>query len=435
MTKALTYRETGKLNEAFPHKVCINLDRRPDRWQRMELKFAQQGIELVRRFPALDGDVLDIPACWIHTPGAYGCLVSHLQVVREARQLGVPSVLIFEDDVIFDQQLQEKFGIFIAEVPSDWDMLFLGALHKDKPIEIANHVARISKANSTYAYAMRSSVFDDFIELNRKADEVLDINTFVLQQRFNCYCFMPNLVWVETEYSDVQKRLEHHWYLARSLVLFGTEVDRLLSNTTIVFAHKDVMGTGRATENLMFLVRYYEEFFSPLIAMVIVEQGPRPTIDSASLPKGCKYVFLSDEGLFDRKRCFNTGIANCDPEKRFLILSDNDVYLETLDIRANLRMCEEYDGATGFSMVIDLTREESLRLRDTNTTRGLDVTKNAAPVGSDGRNYCCFFNREALEILGGWHEGRLEEVDSLLSIQEKPRIFQSPNHALRLQHN
>ena len=41
------------------------------------------------------------------------------------------------------------------------------------------------------------------------------------------------------------------------------------------------------------------------------------------------------------------------------MLSDGDLYLETLDIRANLLMCEEYDGATGFSEVIDLTAEQA----------------------------------------------------------------------------
>jgi glycosyl transferase family 25 len=432
MIKALTDRTIGSLNEAFPHKVCINLDRRPDRWQRMQLKFAEHGIQSVRRFSALDGDVLDIPAHWIHTPGAYGCLLSHLEVIREARQLGVSSVLIFEDDVVFDPNLQEKFGTFIEEVPSDWDMLFLGALHKDKPIRIAEHVARISKANSTYAYALRSTVFDDFIELNRKAEEVLDINSFVLQQRFNCYCFVPNLAWVEAEYSDVQKRLERHWYLEKSLVLFGTQVDRLLSDTTIVFAHKDYTGTGRATENLMFLVDYYDEFFSPFISIVIVEQGAKPAIDSAKLPENCKYIFLPDEGPLNRARCFNTGIASSDAERKLFILSDNDLYLETLDIRANLIMCAEgYDGANGFSNVIDLAQEESLRLRGTKTTRGIDITEHGIAVNNGAQSYCSFFTRDALETLGGWHESLLS---GLVSVQAKPRrIFQSPNHALRLQ--
>jgi glycosyl transferase family 25 len=435
MTKAITNRTTRGINEAFPYKICINLDRRPDRWQQMQLKFDQHGIHSVRRFPAFDGENLKLPENWVHTPGAYGCLLSHLQVIREARQLGVSSVLIFEDDVVFDPHLQKKFRACIKQLPADWDMLFFGALHKDEPIKVADDIARISKANSTYAYALRDTVFDDFIELNRKTEEVLDNNSLVLQQQFNCYCFMPHLAWVETDYSDAQQRLMHHWYLQESLVLFGPRVDRLLSDTTIVFAHRDHSGVGRATKNLMYLVHYYDKFFSPYIAMVIVEHGPQLTLDPATLPTNCKYVFLRDEGPFSRERCFNTGMSNSNPRRKFVILSDNDIYLETLDIRANLRMCERYDCATGFSKIIDLTNEDSLRLRNTRTTRGIDITKNALQINNERQGYCCFFNREAIQILGRWDEEGSEKVGPLLSlqVQQQFRVFQSPNHALRLQ--
>lgn len=397
----------------------------------MQLRFAQHGVQSVDRFAALDGNDIKIPEHWIHTPGAYGCLVSHLQVISEARQLGLSSVLIFEDDVVFDEHLNDNFESFIKEVPTDWDILFFGALHKDEPIRLAEHVVRISKANSTYAYALRSTVFDDFIELNRNAADVLDNNNYVLQQRFNCYCFMPNLAWVENEYSDVQKRLERHWYLERSLVLFGHRVDTLLSQTTIVFAYNDCTGNETVRANLMFLAHYYQEFFSPFIAMVIVEQGRKPTIDSLSLPESCKYVLVPAEGPLNRERCFNVGIINADPQRKFLILSDSDIYLETLDIRANLKMCEEYDAVTGFTKVIDFTHENSLRLRETNTTRGIEITMNAA--SNVAPSYCCFHNRETIDTLGGWHEGLLKETSALPLDQPKPhRVFQSPNHALRL---
>jgi GR25 family glycosyltransferase involved in LPS biosynthesis len=434
MTKAVTKLPAGGINEAFPHKVCINLDRRPERWQQMRLKFARHGIRSVRRFPALDGDRLDIPAHWLHTPGAYGCLRSHLRVVGEARRRGLPSVLIFEDDAVFDPHLRKKFRAYIKQLPPDWDMLFFGALHKDELIRVSDNIVRLTRSNSTYAYALRDTVFDAFIELNGKAEDVLDNNSFLLQRRFNCYCFMPHLAWVETGYSDAQRRLEHHWYIQESLVLFGAGVDRLLSETTVVFAHSGHARGGRAAENLMFLAHYYHEFFSPHMAIVIVEQGARPTINRAALPADCKYVFLRDDGPFDRERCFREGVGSSDPGRKFVILSDDDIYLETLDIRANLRMCERYDCATGFSHIVDLTDEDSLRLRTTKTTRGIDITKNGPPVKNERRGYCCFITREALRVPGGRGEGGAGKGGLLLPLRagRQLRVFQSPNHALRL---
>lgn len=342
----------------FPLTVCINLDRRPERWQRMQHAFADQGIDSVRRFSAIDGNETVLPHGWLHTTGAYGCLLSHVQVVREARDAGVPSVLIFEDDAVFDPHFKEKFASFIQELPDDWDMLFLGALHKDAPTKVSEHVARITKANSTFAYAIRNTVFDAFIELNSRAEHVLDMNSYVLQERFNCYCFMPNLVWVESEYSDVQNRVENHWYLEKSLVLFGSHVDQLLSETEIIIS------PGSA--NLDFLVEYYREYFAPLVSI---------------------------------------NIGNTNSTKEFRLVLDDDIYLEAMDIRANLLMCEEYDAATGFTKVIDLTPEQTSNLRQTRITRGINISDN--PFSKNDR--CQFLTRRAPE-----------------------NIFRSPNHALRL---
>ena len=321
----------------------------------MQRAFANQDIGPVHRFSAVDGNNIVLPPNWTHTAGAYGCLRSHIDVVREARDAGASSVLIFEDDVVFDPGFKENFATFIQELPNDWDMLFLGALHKDEPIRVSEHVGRISKANSTFAYAIRNTVFDAFIELNSRAEHVLDMNNYVLQERFNCYCFMPNLVWVESEYSDVQKRLENHWYLEKSLVLFGSHMDQLLSHTQIIIAP--------GSTNLDFLVNYYREYFSS------IEVG-----DSES-------------------------------RKDFLVLIDDDVYLEAMDIRANLLMCEQYDAATGYSKVVELTAEQTEHLRSNRITRGIDLTNN--PFSKNDR--CHFLTR-----------------------REPNSIFHSPNHALRL---
>ena len=332
----------------------------------MQSQLTRHGIHSVQRFPAVDGNSILKPAGWTHSAGAYGCLLSHVEVVREAQRSNAPSVLIFEDDTVLDPDFQSKFASFSKEVPADWDMLYFGALHKDEPAKISEHVGRITKANSTYAYALKNTVYDAFIELNARAEHVLDMNSYLLQERFNCYCFMPNLAWVEAEYSDVQNRLERHWYLEKSLVLFGAQMDRLLSQTTIAITHRG----DPDSKNLAFLKRYYEEYFAPLVEVIVV-----------------------DSNISDHKR-------------DFLITSESDIYIEALDIRANLRMCEEFDAATGFDHVINLNQEQAQLLRKTSITRGIDITNN--PVSKNTAVH--FFRRGT----------------------SGNRVFHSPNHALRL---
>ena len=42
-------------DEFFPHRVCINLDRRPERWEKMQTRLEAAGLGAVDRFPAVDG--------------------------------------------------------------------------------------------------------------------------------------------------------------------------------------------------------------------------------------------------------------------------------------------------------------------------------------------------------------------------------------------
>lgn len=404
------------IDRLFPNKICINLNRRIERWERMQDKFQQHGIHSVRRFAAVDGTTTTIPSNWPGTPGAYGCLLSHLEVVREARRLGLESILIFEDDVVFDDQFEQKFSDYIRQLPDDWDMLFFGALHKDELVKVSEHVGRMTESNSTYACVLRNTIFDAFIDLNSKANEVLDMNSLVLQKQFNCYCFLPHLAWVENAYSDAQQKSVHHWYLRESLVLFGPQVDRILSDTTLVLAYS--ARSAQAAENLNCLLDYYHHFFSPFLATVVVEQGPQPTLKRAD----CDYIFLHSEGDFDPQRCFAEGINRADTNRKYFILSDSDLFVETLDIRANLRMCERYDYVTGYKQIVDLSPDVSERLRATRSLRGLDLNagNNALP------GHFQFLNRRAIQL-----DSQLQSPGD----NSELRVFHSPNSALRLSHD
>ena len=94
---------------------------------------------------------------------------------------GLPSLLILEDDVLFDPSFSEKFPVFVRGLPADWDMVFLGALHREDPVPVAENVVRIRHAYSTYAYALRNSIFDAFIAANYGSPNQVDVNNGMLQ--------------------------------------------------------------------------------------------------------------------------------------------------------------------------------------------------------------------------------------------------------------
>jgi glycosyl transferase family 25 len=425
------------INSWFPHKICINLDRRSDRWEQMQVKFAQHEILAVKRLSAIDGKALVLPPNWSSTAGAYGCLLSHLQVVREARQLGAPSVLIFEDDVAFDKDLQANFAAYISQVPADWDMLYFGALHMDDPIEISDNVKQIRRAYSTYAYALNHTIFDAFIQLNSQALTAVDINNLRLQTEHKCYCFMPHLAWVETDYSDAQEVHKNHWYLKESLVIRGRSMDRLLTQTSVIIAYRNAARNNGVTRNLLFLARFYSERL-PGVSVVIVEQGAAPTINQDMLPRGCQYFLVEDDGPFNSALCFDTGMGIANPSHTFIIFSDSDIVVEEWDICASLRMCQRYDGTTGFTNIIELTTADTLKLIDDRAMlmRWFKAKKYSVSDGPGAPGNYRVFNRRSIEAVGGWKGPRAPDADPFLSLNadQRLRIFQAPNYALRLHH-
>lgn len=435
MEPAFLKSPLANINDVFPLKVCINLDRRPDRWKQMQSKFERHAIHGVRRFSATDGNSLTVPPYWSDTPGAYGCLLSHLQVVREARGLGAPGVLIFEDDCAFDERLQENFSRYFSQVPSDWEMLYFGALHLDEPIQISENVYKIRRGNSTYAYALNHTIFDAFIELNSEAATPVDVSNRSLQMKHACYCFMPHLAWVEDECSDVQEREKYHWYLQESLVIHGNGMDHLLKHTSLIIAYTNPARNNTIKQNLIFLSRFYRDRLG--VSVVIVEQDTESGIHPGDLPEGCQHFLLQDAGPLNKGLCFNTGMNISDPEHAFLIFSDSDIFVEEWDIRGHLRMCQRYDGTTGFKSMIELTSTATQKLQQNRPmllTPWFNARDYSRSQKHDLFSQFCVFNRRSIEAAGGWEERCGEEANHTLSLKARRqlRVFESPNDALHL---
>ena len=417
------------LNNVFPHKVCINLERRSDRWARMQAKFAQHGINNVARFQAFDGLHLTIPASWDDFPGSYACLMSHLAVIEDAFKNKSSSVLIIEDDVAFHPDLNSLFSKYIKELPADWDMLYFGALHGEPPIPVTQHITKLTHSLSTYAYALKHTIYEAFIDLNRQALTVLDENTRALQKQFNCYCFMPHLAWVEEDYSDVRDERSSLWWLSESLVLWGEDVDQLENKTVAVISYH---GRNEASlKNLCLILRYFSSQL-PSIALTVVEQAEHPTLNKVELPAACDVLFVSPGTRGGRSRSFNVGFELFSSRKEFFIFLDSDVFLTREDIRANLLRCRDHDFASACAEIWDLNDSDTARV----VNNDLRWNYNGSYQPRVKAHLCqsvCIMTKKGIELTGGWHENDDSE-GSLTSerVRQFLKVYQSPNPVRRL---
>ncbi|MFD6158696.1 hypothetical protein ACFWF7_01350 [Nocardia sp. NPDC060256] len=109
---------------AFDALVCINSDRQPDRWARITARFAALGIaDKVQRLPA------------ILTPQRYtiGCALSHRRAIATARQQGLESILLFEDDAVFLQGTTWVLRHSVRELMAlPWKLFYLGGFYSDQ---------------------------------------------------------------------------------------------------------------------------------------------------------------------------------------------------------------------------------------------------------------------------------------------------------------
>jgi len=144
----------------FDRVSIINLDRRPDRWLqiRANLEAIDWPLPEPDRISAHDGRQSPPPDWFRHTPGAWGCLVSHLKVCSQAIRDGVNSVLIIEDDAHFPIDFADRLGPFLAAVPDDWEAIYLGGYHfleAGDPVPVDDQVLRGRCVLGTWAYALR----------------------------------------------------------------------------------------------------------------------------------------------------------------------------------------------------------------------------------------------------------------------------------------
>lgn len=155
----------------------INLDRREDR--RAEFLEEARRMEIrVERFPAIEKN-----------PGMLGCHLSHLGVLKKARELGLPNVLVFEDDFqfivdkeTFKTQVQQLFDSGIH-----YDVVMLSyALEQSEPLNDLVGYARA--APDAAGYLVNKTFYDTIIDH-------LETNYAMLEKTHSHWLYLNDQCW------------------------------------------------------------------------------------------------------------------------------------------------------------------------------------------------------------------------------------------------
>ena len=140
----------SSLIEFFDRTYLINLPERRDRLVEMKREFRKIGVSFpsdkVILFPAVKptekGD--------FQTVGVKGCFLSHLGVLREARDQGVSHVLVLEDDLSFFSFFRKHQDSLVQVIQkTEWDFAYLGHI---QPVA-SNKTVVLERASRSFTTA------------------------------------------------------------------------------------------------------------------------------------------------------------------------------------------------------------------------------------------------------------------------------------------
>jgi GR25 family glycosyltransferase involved in LPS biosynthesis len=215
----------------FFKKVCyINLDDRLDRNDQIKTELNKYNINSERisaiRLSEEESEILTqkgYPLCEpvsdldaYHrdrikkvTLGQRSCLMSHLKIYQYAKDNNIDNVLIFEDDMIFNDDVDviDVLSKTIEELKNvEWDMFFLGCMPLSPMIKRGEYLYQLTHLSTSHSYVINSSCYDTL--LNFPFYEEMNIDTqfskFAAQNKIKSFTSKYPLTFQREDFSDIQ---------------------------------------------------------------------------------------------------------------------------------------------------------------------------------------------------------------------------------------
>ena len=190
----------------FKNKFCINLDHRKDKWEQCQEEFKKHNILDVNRFSAIYGNPDNLPHNMQQEPilTNIGVTLSHLRILEYAEKNKLDNVLIFEDDIVFVDDFNQKFDSYFSEIPNDWDMIYFSGTNVGGLESVTENIWRTFGTLTAHSYIIKNSVFRLFIDKFKKLENVGDFTFAENHQYIKAYIYLPHITYQRAGISDIQ---------------------------------------------------------------------------------------------------------------------------------------------------------------------------------------------------------------------------------------
>lgn len=184
-------------NELFERVVCVTSESADKTWQQMRRHCDVLGIRL-NQISAIDGGLQPLPHGANFTTYELGALLTFYSIIRQAYKDRVNSVLVLGDGVLFHRQYAELEEVVIAQIPSDWDLLYWG--HEEaqfrEPVapDKSQLVRKVFCATGTHAIGVHNDFYHLFLEDARVPRYSLNAHIHAVSLVCDIFVVIPPLV-------------------------------------------------------------------------------------------------------------------------------------------------------------------------------------------------------------------------------------------------
>lgn len=219
----------------FDNIFIINLDHRADKWKLVTSELNKVGITKYERFSAIKPNLEDVSEIYkkniaarnnsdgpdeTYIVGVMGCKLSHIEVIKLAKERHYKRVLVLEDDVAFRKDATHIFTNAVQQLSTlpTWHMIYFTGNHGNRFTKVAPNLIKLRGSHSTVGYGASERIYDEIID--NAYDYPYHIDLFYkdkIHPKFACYCIMPHLVWNVNGYSDIEQGYRDYRVLKKHL--------------------------------------------------------------------------------------------------------------------------------------------------------------------------------------------------------------------------
>ncbi len=196
----------------------INLESRPDRKTFFENQMRMLGLKATR-FNAIQN------SC-----GAIGCSLSHLALLKYAKQQNLDHILIMEDDIMFLNPTMFIHNLNnLLTKHKDFDVLLIAGNNMGEYTRLDEFCVKIQKCQTTTGYLVKNHYYDKLIKnfeegVNSLIKNLSLMNKYAIDQYWvslqlvdKWYLLTPLTVSQKPDYSDIEKKRINYNYVMLDL--------------------------------------------------------------------------------------------------------------------------------------------------------------------------------------------------------------------------